>query len=699
MSKPRLRASLVIGCAAVTGAMSIGLWAFPSEVKAIIAEARLLADEGWIMSGTDNPVPDQDYLNSVESLYLSQDSAYSFQGLTTPEQFCPIVCNAGEPDLGFGDSVNQGVGDLNNVIVPALQGGNDVAVFGYSQSATVATVEMNDLLNNTPPGVNLNDLSVTLLGDPNSPIGGILDRFQFPDGVGAFSLSPEPQHVPFLDIPLSLATTPTTGIATDIYTGEYDGWANFPEDPSNLFADINALIGIETVHPFYPDPTPGVNLDTTNIIDLGTIGDTNFYDIPAPLPTLAFMYDGGPAGQFFYDFFAPSARLSDDWAYGNPGDPASPAIDPVDGPVVEPIERSGVARPWRDPAGYAVTLPTGRQPSVANSGVAGFIREDGSAADAGRHGVRRGADIRRPDRRSAAGCRQAPLSGTSVVDSTAFWRYDFNQSAGRRRCSPRGPTATASIPSLAPDAILDGAADLRAAADRPRRLRVRHLQLLRRLSRAPGPVGSSPVDVRVVNHPLAAARLTTLRDERTDNAAFRAALRDLTLMLVYEATRDAPSQTVTVRTPLAETAGTRLAKPPLLVAVLRAGLGMVDSALALLPEARVGFVGVARDEETASPVPYLESLPDDLHGQPVLVLDPMLATGGSMTHAIELLRRRGADDISVLSVVVAPEGIAALEKAAPNVRVFTAVVDDGLNDVSYIVPGLGDAGDRQFGPR
>jgi uracil phosphoribosyltransferase len=207
------------------------------------------------------------------------------------------------------------------------------------------------------------------------------------------------------------------------------------------------------------------------------------------------------------------------------------------------------------------------------------------------------------------------------------------------------------------------------------------------------------VDVHVVNHPMAADRLTTLRDERTDNAAFRVALRDLTTMLVYEATRDAPSQTVTVRTPLAETAGTRLAKPPLLVAVLRAGLGMVDPALVLLPEARVGFVGVARDEETASPLPYLESLPDDLDGEPVLVLDPMLATGGSMTHAIELLRRRGADDISVLSVVVAPEGIAALEKAAPNVRVFTAVVDDGLNDVSYIVPGLGDAGDRQFGPR
>ncbi|MGO9036300.1 uracil phosphoribosyltransferase [Mycobacterium sp.] len=207
------------------------------------------------------------------------------------------------------------------------------------------------------------------------------------------------------------------------------------------------------------------------------------------------------------------------------------------------------------------------------------------------------------------------------------------------------------------------------------------------------------MDVHVVDHPLAAARLTTLRDEHTNSAGFRAALRDLTLMLVYEATRDAPREAVTVRTPLAETVGTRLANPPLLVPVLRAGLGMVDQAHALLPEARVGFVGVARDEETALPVPYLESLPDDLRSQPVMVLDPMLATGGSMTYTIGLLQRRGADDITALCVVVAPEGIAALEKAAPHVRLFTAAVDDRLNDVAYILPGLGDAGDRQFGPR
>src|SRR6516164_6068216 len=212
-------------------------------------------------------------------------------------------------------------------------------------------------------------------------------------------------------------------------------------------------------------------------------------------------------------------------------------------------------------------------------------------------------------------------------------------------------------------------------------------------------IRSNPVEVRVVDHPLAVARLTTLRDERTDNAGFRAGLRDLTVMLVYEATRDAARETFSIRTPLAETLGVRLANPPLLVPVLRAGLGMVERALELLPEARVGFVGVARDEETHQATGYLESLPDDLTGLPVMILDPMLATGGSVTHTIGLLHRRGASDITVLCAVAAPEGIGALEKAAPNARLFTVAVDDGLNEIAYIVPGLGDAGDRQYGPR
>ena len=207
------------------------------------------------------------------------------------------------------------------------------------------------------------------------------------------------------------------------------------------------------------------------------------------------------------------------------------------------------------------------------------------------------------------------------------------------------------------------------------------------------------MDVRVVDHPLAAARLTTLRDERTDNAGFRSALCDLALMLVYEAMRDSSSTPVPIRTPMADTVGSRLASPPLLVPVLRAGLGMVEKAHQLIPEAKVGFVGMARDEETALPTPYLESLPDDLSATPVLVLDPMLATGGSMAHTLRLLNDRNAVDVTAVCVVCAPEGIAALEKVSPNLKLYTAAIDDGLNEVSYIMPGLGDAGDRQFGPR
>lgn len=205
--------------------------------------------------------------------------------------------------------------------------------------------------------------------------------------------------------------------------------------------------------------------------------------------------------------------------------------------------------------------------------------------------------------------------------------------------------------------------------------------------------------MRVVDHPLAAARLTTLRDERSDSATFRSALSDLTWMLVYEATRDAVREPVRVRTPLADTVGARLARPPLLVPVLRAGLGMVDAAHALIPEAQVGFVGVARDETTHLPVPYLASLPADLSDRPVMVLDPMLATGGSLVHTLGLLGERAATDITVLCVVAAPDGVAALEKTEPRVRLFTAAVDERLNDDAFIVPGLGDAGDRQFGPR
>jgi uracil phosphoribosyltransferase len=205
------------------------------------------------------------------------------------------------------------------------------------------------------------------------------------------------------------------------------------------------------------------------------------------------------------------------------------------------------------------------------------------------------------------------------------------------------------------------------------------------------------MDVQVVDHPLAKARLSELRDARTENAAFRAALRDLTLMLIYEATRDAPIATAPLHTPVARTTGYRLATPPLLVPVLRAGLGMADSALGLMPEAQMGFVGLARDEETHRPVPYMESLPESLKGRPVFVLDPMLATGGSMAHTIRLLTERGASDVTAICVLAAPEGVAHLRDSGLPVRVVTASIDERLNDSAFIVPGLGDAGDRQFG--
>src|SRR5690606_4697740 len=142
----------------------------------------------------------------------------------------------------------------------------------------------------------------------------------------------------------------------------------------------------------------------------------------------------------------------------------------------------------------------------------------------------------------------------------------------------------------------------------------------------------------------------------------------------------------------------RIANPPLLVPVLRAGLGMADQAHALIPEAQMGFVGLARDEETLQPTPYMESLPHDLSGRPVFVLDPMLATGGSMVHTIGMLTARGATEVTAICALAAPEGLATLAHARLGVRVVTASVDERLNDSGYIVPGLGDAGDRQFGP-
>ncbi|HEX8082633.1 MAG TPA: uracil phosphoribosyltransferase [Jatrophihabitans sp.] len=203
----------------------------------------------------------------------------------------------------------------------------------------------------------------------------------------------------------------------------------------------------------------------------------------------------------------------------------------------------------------------------------------------------------------------------------------------------------------------------------------------------------------IVDHPIVRTRLSVMRDETSSNAEFRAALRELATLLVYEATRQLPVTEVPIRTPVGPTLGATLANPPLLVPVLRAGLGMAEAAFNLLPESQMGFVGLARDEQTHLPVAYMASLPDSLAGRPVLVLDPMLATGGSLVHCCELLASRGASDITVICALAAPEGIATVERSGLAGRLFTASVDEGLNSNAYIVPGLGDAGDRQFGPR
>jgi uracil phosphoribosyltransferase len=206
------------------------------------------------------------------------------------------------------------------------------------------------------------------------------------------------------------------------------------------------------------------------------------------------------------------------------------------------------------------------------------------------------------------------------------------------------------------------------------------------------------MDVTVVDHPLAAERLTILRDRSTPNSAFRQALDGLSGMLVYEATRTLAVDTIEVETPLTTTSGTRLAASPMLVPILRAAIGMVDAALRLLPSAEVGYIGLSRDEATFAPHPYLAKLPARLDGRPTIVLDPMLATGGSLAYTLELLVARGAPQpITCVSVLAAPEGLARLEATGLDLHVVTASIDERLNEHAYNVPGLGDAGDRQFG--
>jgi uracil phosphoribosyltransferase len=208
-----------------------------------------------------------------------------------------------------------------------------------------------------------------------------------------------------------------------------------------------------------------------------------------------------------------------------------------------------------------------------------------------------------------------------------------------------------------------------------------------------------PVTVTVVDHPIAAEALTHLRDIDTSNQFFRAEMRRLSLIVIAEATRDIPTESVRVTTPLAETTGAKIANRPVLVPILRAGLGMLPAAMELLPDADIAVIGVQRDEETHEPSEYVAKLPTNLNGRHCLVLDPMLATGGSLEHGCRILARRGAPQpITIACVLAAPEGIDHLDKSDMNLHIVTASIDERLNEHAFIVPGLGDAGDRQFGP-
>ncbi|MHA7240889.1 uracil phosphoribosyltransferase [Arthrobacter sp. TMS1-12-1] len=206
--------------------------------------------------------------------------------------------------------------------------------------------------------------------------------------------------------------------------------------------------------------------------------------------------------------------------------------------------------------------------------------------------------------------------------------------------------------------------------------------------------------VLVVDHPLVAHKLTVLRDKDTSSPVFRLLTEELVTLLAYEATRDVRVETVSIETPVTRTEGVGLVKPtPLVVPILRAGLGMLEGMTRLVPTAEVGFLGMARNEETLEAITYAERLPDDLTGRQVFVLDPMLATGGTLREAIKFLFARGAADITCICLLAAPEGLATLkeELEGHNVTIVLASIDERLNEKSYIVPGLGDAGDRLYG--
>lgn len=208
------------------------------------------------------------------------------------------------------------------------------------------------------------------------------------------------------------------------------------------------------------------------------------------------------------------------------------------------------------------------------------------------------------------------------------------------------------------------------------------------------------MNVNVINHPLITHKVSMMRDARTNPKDFRELLKEISLLMAYEVTRDLPLKDVEIETPITRTVCKILGGRSIgIVPILRAGLGMVDGILELIPNAKIGHIGCFRDPKTLKPVEYYCKLPIDVDKRTVIVVDPMLATGGSATMAIDFIKQRGVKDIKFMCLIAAPEGICALNKAHPDVPVYTAALDEKLNGDAYIVPGLGDAGDRLFGTK